>query len=103
MQPTVSKGTWTMRNHDHQAGADTVHHHFNLDDLTWPIVTGSVATWPVWPWFDILWHHAPTPTAVYMVVSAAFMLFQIADKMGWLERFKRKPALLPNAPDDPEG
>lgn len=67
-----------------------MHHGHPLDILTWPILTGSVAVWPIWPWFQSLWGYAPTPTALYMAVSAVFMLFQMSDKLGWLDRFKRK-------------
>lgn len=71
--------------------ATAVHHHPYLDLLNWPLVLGSVLVWPLWPWFNSLWEHFPTPTAFYMVVSAAFMLFQMSDKLGWLERVKRRP------------
>lgn len=70
--------------------AGTVLHHNPLDALTWPVLTGSVFTWPVWPWAAALWAYAPTPTAIYMAVSALFMLFQMCDKLGLLERFKRR-------------
>lgn len=59
-------------------------HH--LDALNWPVLGVSFA---VWPWLGDLWAHVPAPTAVYMTVSAAFMLFQMSDKLGLLERFKR--------------
>ena len=65
-------------------------HHPTLDMLDWPVLGIAVATWP---WIDILWRHMPGPTAFYMIVSAAFMLFQMSDKMGLLERFKRRPAV----------
>lgn len=79
-----------MANH-HSEGRGAVHHHFDLDALTVPVLAGSLLTWPIWPWFDALWAHLPTPTAVYMGVSAAFMLFQMSDKLGLLERLKRRP------------
>jgi hypothetical protein len=69
-------------------GPGKVHHHF-ADDIGWILVPASISVWPIWPWFNALWEHAPTPTALYMIVSAAFMLFQMFDKMGLLERFKR--------------
>lgn len=65
--------------------------HDTIEMLTWPVLTGSVAVWPVWPWFGALWQHAPTPTAIYMAISALFMLFQMSDKLGWLDRFKKRP------------
>lgn len=74
-----------MANHTHNAGAE-VHH---LDTLNWPVLGVSFA---LWPWLTDLWEHLPGPTAVYMIVSAAFMLFQMSDKLGLLERFKRRPA-----------
>lgn len=77
-----------MQNHHEGAGAV---HHNSLDVFTWPLAVTSPLVWPVAPWASWLWEHAPTPTAVYMVVSAAFMLFQMSDKLGLLERFKRKP------------
>lgn len=76
-----------MADHWRTEGA-TVHHN-SLDILTWPVLTGSLVTWPIWPWAAALWAYAPTPTAIYMAVSALFMLFQMCDKMGMLERFKR--------------
>ena len=79
----------------HQHEGHVNNHPFDI--LTWPILTGSVAVWPIWPWFQSLWEHAPTPTAIYMAVSAVFMLFQICDKMGWTHRFKRRE--LPEPPD----
>ena len=66
------------------------HHHNPLDILTVPILTGSVLTWPIWSWTDWLWSHIPTPTAAYMGVSFLFMLFQMGDKLGLLDRFKRR-------------
>lgn len=69
----------------------------SLDFLTWPVVVPlSVAAWPIWPWFNALWSFAPTPTALYMAVSAIFMLFQMSDKLGWLDRFKKPPNKLEN-------
>jgi hypothetical protein len=60
--------------------------HPHLDLLNWPVLGVSFA---LWPWLGDLWAHMPTPTAVYMGVSASFMLFQMSDKLGLLERFKR--------------
>lgn len=85
-----------MRSEDRGAG---VVHHTALDVYNWPTAFISVS---VWPFLNRLWEHAPTPTAVYMVVSAAFMLFQMSDKLGLLDRFKRRPAML-DPPDKPEG
>lgn len=78
----------------------TTVHHNPLDIFTWPVVSASVTVWPIWPWFNALWAYAPTPTALYMVVSAAFMLFQMSDKLGLLERFKRR--LPPEQPKEIE-
>jgi hypothetical protein len=69
----------------------TVHHH--LDTLNWPVAGVTVVSWP---WLNELWAYVPAPTAVYMIVSAAFMLFQMSDKLGLLHRFKR------HAPETPE-
>ena len=69
-------------------GAGAVHHHTVGDIITWPLAAASIGIWPIWPWFAVLWAYAPTPTTLYMVVSAAFMLFQMSDKLGLLERFK---------------
>lgn len=63
----------------------TMYHH--LDALNWPVLGVSFA---LWPWFADLWVHVPGPTAVYMGISATFMLFQMSDKLGLLERFKRR-------------
>lgn len=72
------------REHHHRA---RMQHHNPLDFLTWPVAAVSLMSWP---WLAEFWAHMPTPTGVYMVISAGFMLFQIADKLGLLERFKRK-------------
>lgn len=69
----------------HTFSRNAMHH---LDTLNWPVITISAATWP---WLSVLWEHAPTWTGIYMGVSGAFMLFQMSDKLGWLERFKRRP------------
>lgn len=82
-------------------GGDNVHHS-PLDFLAWPVAAVSPLVWPVVPWASWLWEHAPTPTALYMVISAAFMLFQMCDKMVLLERFKRHHKELPDLPDAPE-
>ncbi|MEL7086865.1 MAG: hypothetical protein AAGL98_00235 [Planctomycetota bacterium] len=86
-----------LEHHDHRAGEDV--HHSSLDFLNWPTVFINAT---LWPWLNAMWQHAPTPTAVYMIVSAAFMLFQMSDKLGLLERLKRRPKLL-DVPEDPEG
>ena len=70
--------------------ADAVEHHSSLDALNWPAGITAVG---LWPFLNTLWEHAPTPTALYMLVSAAFMLFQMSDKLGLLDRFKRRPAV----------
>jgi hypothetical protein len=71
----------------------TMHHGLldtviaRLDPLNWPVAFGSgfVAFY-----FNELWQHLPAPTAVYTVITSIFMLFQMADKLGLLERFKRR-------------
>jgi hypothetical protein len=68
---------------NHRRGAAV--HHDPVDMLTWPLLGVSIGSWPFLGW---LWEHWPTPTGFYMLVSAGFMLFQIADKMGWLDRFR---------------
>jgi hypothetical protein len=65
---------------------ESMMHHSPLDPLAWPVAVASVTVASVSNW---LWEHAPTPTAFYMAVSAGFMLFQMLDKMGLLERLKR--------------
>lgn len=61
-------------------------HHNPLDVLAWPVAGVSVLSWP---FLGTLLQHLPAPTIVYMTISAGFMLFQVCDRMGWLERFKR--------------
>lgn len=87
-----------MANHSRNEGAGEVHHN-PLDVLAWPLAVASPLVWPVAPWAAWLWEHAPTPTALYMVVSAAFMLFQMSDKLGMLDRFKRRELREP--PEEP--
>jgi hypothetical protein len=58
-----------------------------LDALNWPVLGISIASWP---WLGTLLEHMPAPTVVYMTISASFMLFQMCDKLGLLERFKRR-------------
>jgi hypothetical protein len=83
---------------NHHAQGDEVHHApFDLDALNWPTIGVAVV---MWPWLSTLWAYVPGPTALYMVVSAGFMLFQMSDKLGWLERFKRRK--LQELPDNPE-
>ncbi len=84
---------------NHLEGRGTVHHHPDLDMLNWPVAGIAVLTWP---FLEHLWDRLPGPTALYMVISAAFMLFQMSDKLGLLERWKRRPKLseLPT-PNDP--
>lgn len=57
-----------------------------LDFLNWPVAIVSLG---ILPFLHDLWHHMPTGTAVYTTISAGFMLFQMADKMGWLDFLKR--------------
>lgn len=75
-----------MANHWRDRNAATMHHH-PLDALNWPVLGVSVASWPFMNW---LLEHLPAPTIVYMTISGSFMLFQMCDKLGWLERLKRK-------------
>lgn len=63
--------------------------HGDLDFLNWPVAVCSLT---ILPWLDELWQHMPGPTTFYAIVSALFMLFQMADKLGLLERVKRRPA-----------
>lgn len=80
-------------NHD---GANV--HHNPLDFLTWPILITAPAVWPVTPFGVWLWEHVPGPTGVYMMISAAFMLFTMSDKMGWLHRYKKQVGEPPELP-----
>lgn len=73
-----------MASHTH--GGTAMHNH--LDTFNWPVIMVSAASSP---WLSTLWELLPAPTAVYMGLSAVFMLFQMSDKLGLLERFKRKP------------
>lgn len=57
-----------------------------LDPLNWPVALGSFS---MLPWLNWLWANWPSPTTIYMVVTVLFMVFQMADKLGLLERFKR--------------
>lgn len=91
-----------MANHHRWEGPEVHLHHNPLDVLTIPVLTGSVLTWSVMPWAGWLWEHFPTPTMVYMGISAVFMLFQMSDKLGWLERFKKRELReLQDTPDNP--
>lgn len=85
-----------MASHTQNEGTE-VHHHPDLDMLNWPVLGISIA---LWPFLGQLWAYIPGPTAFYMIVSAAFMLFQMSDKLGLLERFKRRP-MLAAPPDQP--
>lgn len=58
-----------------------------LDMLNWPVALCSIS---ILPWLHDLWAHFPTATAFYTAVSASFMLFQMFDKLGWLDRLKRR-------------
>lgn len=58
-----------------------------LDPLNWPVAVCSVT---VSVWFRDFWQWLPGPTTVYALVSVAFMLFQMADKLGFLERFAKR-------------
>lgn len=87
----------TMANHKHGGAAEM---HYFGEGLEWPVAFASVLVWPVWSWADTLWQHFPTPTALYMAVSALFMLFQMSDKLGWLHRFKRRTLTEP--PEKPD-
>lgn len=84
-----------MRNRDEGIAV----HHQNLDIFNWPLALCSIS---IWPWLNVLWEHVPGPTAFYMAVSALFMLFQMCDKLGLLERFKRRPKIadLPEEPSE---
>lgn len=86
-----------MANHREHGEHDV---HNPLDAMAWPVALTAPLVWPVSPWAVWLWEHAPTPTALYMVVSAGFMLFQMSDKLGWLDRFKKRS--LEDVPNNPE-
>lgn len=66
--------------------------HNSWDVFNWPVVICSVS---LWPWLDTLLSHMPAPTVIYMAISATFMLFQMLDKLGLLERLKRRPPRTP--------
>lgn len=74
-----------MRRNHKLTGADV--HHQPLEFLNWPVLGISLLSWP---WLADLWRHMPGATALYMTVSAAFMIFQMSDKLGLLDRFKRR-------------
>lgn len=86
-----------MISHTHEG--DHVH-HTPLETLNWPIAGVSLA---LWPFLGDLWYYVPGPTALYMVVSAAFMVFQMSDKLGILERFKRRQTVTGPPDQPPEG
>ena len=83
---------------NHSEGHGAVHHHNPLDVLNWPTIGVAVVTWP---FLNDLWAYVPGPTAFYMIVSAAFMLFQMSDKLGLLERWKKRIPLI-EPPEQPE-
>lgn len=58
-----------------------------INFLTWPMVAANIT---VIAWFQDLMNHFPGPTTIYTVVTTLFMVFQMADKLGWLDRFKPK-------------
>ena len=58
-----------------------------LDFLNWPVGLVSLS---ILPWMHDLWTHFPSATAIYAAISAGFMVFQMCDKLGWLDRLKRK-------------
>ena len=60
----------------------------HFDVLNWPVALCSVS---VAAFFDKFWQYFPNATTVYAVISALFMVFQMLDKLGHLERFKNKP------------
>ena len=62
--------------------------HQHLDALNWPVLGVSVASWP---FLGHLLERVPGPTLAYMTISGSFMIFQMCDKLGWLERFKKPP------------
>lgn len=85
--------------------ANQWHEGHKLGGEHYDIWTGAVfvtapAVWPVWPWFQALWEHFPTPTAAYMAISTVFMLFQMCDKMGLLDRLKKRGEM-DEPPDNP--
>lgn len=61
-------------------------HH--LDSLNWPVL-GLNVTVLGYNWHD-LWNAMPGPTALYAFLSAVFMLFQMAERMGYVERWKHR-------------
>jgi len=65
-------------------------HGTDLNLLNWPVAGISLG---VSVWFHDLWQAMPGPTAVYAFVSALFMLFQMADKLGLVDRFRKRPAV----------
>jgi delta-aminolevulinic acid dehydratase/porphobilinogen synthase len=74
-------------------------HHIFSDGATWSI---AFATTSVLPWLDTLWEHVPSITVAYMAVSGAFMLFQVADRMGWLDSLKQRRLPLISIDDPPQ-
>lgn len=86
-----------MKSSHHAEELRPVEHHSALDVFNWPVAFVSVS---LWPWLDHLWHNMPGPTAIYMSVSAAFMIFQMSEKMGLLDKFKRRAT--EDAPSVPE-
>lgn len=66
---------------DHKDGR-MMHH---MDFLNWPVIGLNVA---VIAWFHDLMALFPTATTIYTAVTIMFMLFQMADKLGWLESLK---------------
>lgn len=62
-------------------------HNFNLDAFNWPVGVVSLASLP---WLQEAWEHMPAPTSVYATISAAFMIFQMLNALGLLDKFKRR-------------
>lgn len=81
-QANEHRGQTTMR-----AQGATKMQGGGLDFLSWPVAVVSLS---ILPWLHELWMHFPTATAIYTSISAGFMVFQMCDKLGWLDRFKRK-------------
>lgn len=59
--------------------------HQTLDHLNWPV---ALCSFSIIPFLQHLMETVPGPTTIYTVISAAFMLFQMSDRLGLLDRFK---------------
>lgn len=59
----------------------------DLSWLNWPVIGGNVTVITLW---HSLWDHVPTLTTLYTGVTIVFIIFQMADKLGFLDGIKQR-------------